>query len=144
MGKLSFNTFDIDVLNQASLVAMQNAYSPYSQFYVGAALLSKSGRVYTACNVENASYSATSCAERNAFFKALSEGEREFVAISIAGGKDGIASNFCPPCGLCRQVMAEFCVPDEFLIILTDATGEYEIYTLAELLPVGFGKSLLD
>ena len=116
--------------------AMQLAYSPYSGYKVGAALLCKDGTVYTDCNIENAGYSATNCAERTAFFKAVSEGQREFEAIAICGGKDGVIEGLFPPCGVCRQVMREFC-SDDFLIYLVTKNGVEE-YTLAQLLPVSF------
>lgn len=116
--------------------AMQLAYSPYSGYKVGAALLCKDGTVYTGCNIENAGYSATNCAERTAFFKAVSEGQREFEAIAICGGKDGVIEGLFPPCGVCRQVMREFC-SDDFLIYLVTKNGVEE-YTLAQLLPVSF------
>lgn len=116
--------------------AMKNAYSPYSHFFVGAALLCRSGKVYTGCNIENASYSPTVCAERVAFFKAVSDGEREFEAIAIAGGADGNITAETAPCGVCRQVMSEFCGAD-FRIILVSDTAEREM-TLGELLPLAF------
>ena len=116
--------------------AMQQAYSPYSGYKVGAALLCKDGSVYTGCNVENASFSATNCAERTAFFKAVSEGKKEFMAIAICGGKDGVIEGLFPPCGVCRQVMREFC-EDDFEIDLLTADG-IEAYTLQQLLPVSF------
>lgn len=116
--------------------AMQYAYSPYSGYKVGAALLCKDGSVYTGCNIENAGYSSTNCAERTAFFKAVSEGKKDFVAIAICGGKDGVIDGVFPPCGVCRQVMREFC-GDEFLIFLATAEG-IETYTLKELLPMSF------
>ena len=116
--------------------AMLNAYSPYSGYKVGAALLCKDGSVYTGCNIENAGYSATNCAERTAFFKAVSEGKREFSAIAVCGGKDGVMEGEFPPCGVCRQVMREFC-GDDFLIYLASKDG-IETYTLKELLPVSF------
>lgn len=116
--------------------AMAKAYSPYSGYKVGAALLCQDGSVYTGCNVENASFSATNCAERTAFFKALSEGKREFSAIAICGGKDGIIEGLFPPCGVCRQVMREFC-EDDFEIHLLTKDG-IETYTLGQLLPVSF------
>ncbi|MBR4872559.1 MAG: cytidine deaminase [Clostridia bacterium] len=116
--------------------ARERAYAPYSGYLVGAALLGKSGKVYLGCNVENASSSATSCAERTAFFKAVSEGEREFQAIAIVGGKKGEKGGFCPPCGTCRQVMAEFCGGD-FPIVL-GTPDDYKIHTLSELLPLAF------
>lgn len=116
--------------------ARRNSYSPYSHFRVGAALLTKSGKVYTGCNIENAAYSATNCAERTAIFKAVSEGERDFEAIAIVGGREGEISEFCAPCGVCRQVIAEFCSKD-FKIILGNK-DKYEVYTLETLLPFAF------
>ena len=116
--------------------AMENAYSPYSHFSVGAALLCRSGKVYTGCNIENASYTPTVCAERVAFFKALSDGEREFEAIAIAGGASGNVSTETAPCGVCRQVMSEFCGAD-FKVILVSGSSEREL-TLGELLPLAF------
>lgn len=121
--------------------AQKMSYSPYSGFRVGAALLGKSGKVYLGCNIENASYGGTNCAERTAFFKAVSEGEREFKAIAIAGGDKG---QLCAPCGICRQVMAEFCNGTEFIIILEKGGGDYQTYTLEELLPLSFGKASLE
>ena len=123
-------------LTELARAAMENAYAPYSGYCVGAALLTKSGKVYLGCNIENASYSPTNCAERTAFFKAVSEGEREFAAIAVTGGKGGVVTGRFPPCGVCRQVMQEFCQPD-FLIYLGNADG-YETVTLQELLPYGF------
>ena len=116
--------------------AMAAAYAPYSGFTVGAALLCADGSVYTGCNIENAAYSPTLCAERTAFSKAISEGKREFTAIAVCGGKAGVITGVCTPCGVCRQVMAEFCRED-FQIILPKAEG-YEIRTLSQLLPEGF------
>lgn len=116
---------------------MDKAYAPYSHFQVGAALLSEDGRIFTGCNVENASYGAAICAERTAFVKAVSEGERQFAAIAIAGGKDGVVTGVAAPCGICRQVMSEFCDGD-FAILLALPGGGYEIHTLAELLPLAF------
>ena len=123
--------------------AMARAYAPYSGFQVGAALLAESGAVYLGCNIENSSYSPTICAERTAFAKAVSEGERAFTAIAIVGGKEGTCSGFCPPCGVCRQVMREFCNPDLFCIILAKSAEEYREYTLAQLLPESFGPDHL-
>lgn len=116
--------------------AMEKAYSPYSGFKVGAALLCKDGSVYTGCNVENASFSATNCAERTAFFKAVSEGKQEFSAIAICGGKGGDIEGSFPPCGVCRQVMREFCEDDFEIHLLTKEV--IETYTLSQLLPVSF------
>lgn len=116
--------------------AMNYAYSPYSGYRVGAALLCKDGSVYTGCNIENAGYSSTNCAERTAFFKAVSEGKREFAAIAVCGGKDGVIEGLFPPCGVCRQVMREFCDDDFEIHLLTK--DEIESYTLSQLLPVSF------
>ena len=116
--------------------ARKNSYSPYSHFRVGAALLTKSGKVYTGCNVENASFSATNCAERTAIFKAVSEGERDFEALAIVGGREGETAPFCAPCGVCRQVISEFCSKD-FKIILGNE-DKFKAYTLDELLPLSF------
>ncbi|MBQ3182071.1 MAG: cytidine deaminase [Clostridia bacterium] len=116
--------------------AMKHSYSPYSGFRVGAALLTKDSKIYTGCNIENSAFSPTCCAERTAFFKAVSEGEKDFKAIAIVGGKGGEITDFCYPCGVCRQVMAEFCDGD-FEIITTDAK-EIKSHTLKELLPESF------
>ena len=116
--------------------AMAGAYAPYSGFAVGAALLCVDGTVYTGCNIENASYSPTLCAERTAFAKAVSEGKREFVAIAVCGGKGGVITGRCTPCGVCRQVMAEFCKED-FEVILVKPEG-YDMRTLSQLLPDSF------
>lgn len=119
------------------------SYTPYSGFKVGASLLTKDGKLYAGCNIENAAYTPTNCAERTAFFKAVSEGEREFRAICIVGGKDGILTEYAAPCGVCRQVMMEFCDPDTFQIILATSKEQYEMFTLKELLPLGFGPNNL-
>lgn len=121
----------------AAFAAMEKAYAPYSGYTVGAALLSKSGKVYTGCNVESASYSPTNCAERTAFFKAISEGEREFEKIAVVGGKNCSVTELFMPCGVCRQVMAEFCAKD-FEIIVAKSTDEFYSFTLEQLLPHGF------
>lgn len=123
-----------------ALEARQMAYTPYSHHKVGAALLTKDGRVYRGCNIESASYTPSNCAERTAFFKAVSEGEREFEAIAIVGGfEDSPVLRLCAPCGVCRQVMMEFCDPETFEIILCDEKNELHTYKLEELLPLGFG-----
>lgn len=121
------------------------AYVPYSNFKVGAALETEDGKVYTGCNIENAAYTPCNCGERTAFFKAVSEGERKFSRIAIVGGyEDGEnVSGFATPCGVCRQVMMEFCNPKEFQIIVAKSEEEYKEYTLAELLPEGFGPDNL-
>ena len=132
-----------ELISQA-LSARENAYAPYSGFMVGAALLCKDGTVYTGCNIENAAFTPTNCAERTAFFKAVSEGVRDFRAICIVGGMNGVLSGYTAPCGVCRQVMMEFCDPETFQIILAAADGKYKIYSLKELLPEGFGPDNLD
>ncbi len=119
------------------------AYAPYSGFHVAAALLSKDGRIYTGCNVENASYPAGNCAERTALFKAVSEGKREFSCIVIMGGAGGRVESYCPPCGICRQALREFCRPSEFFVILARSEEDYRIFTLEELLPESFGPEAL-
>ena len=116
--------------------ARKNAYAPYSGFLVGAALLTEDGRVYTGCNIENAAYSPTNCAERTAFFKAVSEGARTFAAIAVVGGKGEMPDAFCAPCGVCRQVMAEFCGPDFRVLLGTEE--QFTVYTLNRLLPHSF------
>ena len=122
---------------------MEFSYVPYSHFHVGAALLSRSGKIYTGCNIENAAYTPTNCAERTAFFKAVSEGVKEFDAICVVGGKEGILTEYASPCGVCRQVMMEFCDPDTFQVILAVSREKYEIFSLRELLPMGFGPANL-
>ncbi len=117
--------------------ARKRAYAPYSEFTVGAALLCRDGSIYTGCNIENASYGATICAERTAFFKAVSEGEGEFEAIAIVGAPVDKPADFCPPCGMCRQVMTEFCDMDRFKVVLSNDTEE-KIFTLRELMPYSF------
>ena len=120
--------------------ARNRAYVPYSGFSVGAALLCSDGTIYQGCNIENAAFGPTICAERVAFFKAIYDGKREFAAIAVAGGKAGEeVSGLFPPCGVCRQVMREFCVPEHFRIILGNSKGEIKSRTLAELLPDSFG-----
>ncbi|MBO5891549.1 MAG: cytidine deaminase [Oscillospiraceae bacterium] len=117
--------------------AMHHAYAPYSGFQVGAALLCADGSVYQGCNIENAAYSPTNCAERTAFFRAVYDGHREFTALAVCGGKDGIITGFCPPCGVCRQVMREFCRED-FSVYIAGPEGQYQTRTLAQLLPDSF------
>ena len=116
--------------------ARKKSYSPYSHFCVGAALLTKSGKIYTGCNIENAAYTPTNCAERTAIFKAVSEGERDFEAMAIVGGRANGKGGFCAPCGVCRQVIAEFCEKD-FKIVLGNEE-RFEVYTLDALLPLSF------
>lgn len=126
-----------ETLIEYAIEAMDRAYAPYSGYKVGAALLCADGAVYQGCNIENASFSPTICAERTAFSKAVSEGQREFIAIAVCGGRDGVISGVFPPCGVCRQVMREFC-KDEFLVYMADRDGKFETRTLAQLLPDSF------
>ena len=135
---------DKKLLIRKAIDTLPNSYVPYSHFHVAAALLCKDGTVYTGINIENAAYTPTICAERSAFFRAVNEGKREFEAIVICGGKDGVITDYCSPCGVCRQVMREFCDPGTFRIILAKSEEEYKEFTLEELLPLGFGpKNLL-
>lgn len=133
-------------LVKKALEAQKFSYSPYSSFQVGAALLTKSGKIYTGCNIENAAYSPTNCAERTAFFKAVSEGETKFEAIAIVGSPKDVKEDereYCAPCGVCRQVMAEFCNIKDFKVILGKSEDDYKIYTLEEVLPLAFTKDAL-
>ena len=122
--------------------AMKHAYAPYSGCQVGAALLCGDGTVYTGCNIENAAYGPTNCAERTAFFKAVSDGHRAFTAIAVCGGKNGNITGAFPPCGVCRQVMGEFC-KDDFVVYLASANNTWKAVTLGELLPYSFGADNL-
>lgn len=133
----------INFLIEKAIAAMNHAYVPYSNFRVGAALLAVNGKVYQGCNIENAAYTPTNCAERTAFFKAVSDGERSFRAICIVGGKDGVLTDYTAPCGVCRQVMMEFCNSDTFQIILAADNENYKIFTLKDMLPMGFGPDNL-
>ncbi len=136
--------FNVKELIRQAMEMRKMSYTPYSKFNVGAALLAENGTVYTGCNIENAGFTSTNCAERTAFFKAVSEGVKDFRAIAIVGGpKDAEELDYCPPCGVCRQVMSEFC-KDDFQIIIARSETEYKIMTLPELLPERFGpKDLL-
>ena len=125
-----------DKLCELAKEAMTHAYAPYSGYKVGAALLCADGTVYQGCNIENSSYSPTNCAERTAFFKAIYDGQRDFKAVAVCGGKDGIITGKFPPCGVCRQVMREFCKED-FEVYMVTPDG-FETKTLAELLPDSF------
>ena len=130
---------DLKLLSHA-IEAMKNSYNKYSHFAVGAALLCADGTVYTGCNIENSAFSATVCAERTAFFKAISEGKRDFIKIAIVGGKDNNIEKPCMPCGVCRQVMTEFCNKDFCIITLKD--GLPQSHTLREILPYAFEDML--
>ena len=123
----------IDLAKQAA----NNAYSPYSDFKVGAALLCANGNIYTGCNIENSAFSPTVCAERVAIFKAISEGKREFLKIAVVGGREEVGKQICTPCGVCRQVMTEFCDPEAFKIILPHG-DEIKTVLLKDLLPLSF------
>lgn len=133
-------------LIRAAMEARGQAYVPYSNYRVGAALLTKDGEIIKGCNIENASYGATNCAERTAFFKAVSDGKKKFEAIAIVGGSEhkNYLEGFAYPCGVCRQVMREFCNPDTFRVIIAKSEDEYEEYKLAELLPMSFGPEHLN
>ena len=126
-----------------AVAAMERAYAPYSGYTVGAALLTVDERVYTGCNIENASYTPTVCAERTALFKAVSEGERDFAMLAVAGGKEGVLDGAFPPCGVCRQVFAEFCAPD-FSVLVVTGEDTYDTYTLEQLLPAAFSPRHLE
>ncbi len=133
----------IEEMIRAAIDTLQYSYSPYSNFKVAAALLGKDERLFTGCNVENAAYSPGNCAERTAFFKAISEGTKEFDGIVIVGGQGGVLKDYCPPCGVCRQVMMEFCDPETFPIILARSPEDYQVFSLKEILPMGFGPNSL-
>ena len=138
---------DVKLLIKKAFEARKYSYSPYSHYQVGAALLAESGNIYTGCNIESATYSPTNCAERTAFFKAISEGVKDFRAIAIVGAMEGTKDgefDYAPPCGVCRQVMAEFCSYEDFDIILAKSEDEYEIFKLEQLFPLGFDKSKLN
>ncbi len=137
------NELKIQLFDKAKTM-LNFSYAPYSHFHVGAALLTKDGNIYTGCNIENAAYGPSNCAERTAFFKAVSEGILKFDAIMVVGGPNGKIKDYCPPCGVCRQVMMEFCNPDEFKIFLAKSKDDIVEYTLKELLPLGFGNADLN
>ena len=126
-----------------ALEMVPRAYAPYSRFQVGAAVLAESGKMYGGTNVENASYPAGICAERNAISHAVASGERRLAAIAICGGKDGAVDGYCAPCGICRQTMREFCDPEEFRVVVARSTGDYKVYSLDQLLPESFGPEAL-
>ena len=130
-------------LIQNAIKMLDFSYVPYSHFHVGAALLTSEGEIYTGCNIENASYGPSNCAERTAFFKAVSEGRKDFKAIAIVGGPGGVIKDFCPPCGVCRQVMSEFCKSD-FEVILAKSPDEYIVKKLDEILPLRFGAGDME
>ena len=121
--------------------ARENAYVPDSHVKVGACIAWKDGTFVQGCNIENAAYTPTNCAERTAFFKAVSEGVKEFQAICVVGGRDGVLTGYAAPCGVCRQVMMEFCDPETFQIILAVSKDKYDVFTLRELFPLGFGPA---
>lgn len=136
---------DNEKLIRAAFKARRSAYAPYSEYRVGAALYAKDGSITEGCNIENSSYGLCNCAERTAFFKAVSEGKRDFEAIAITGGKgDGdITEDYAYPCGACRQVMREFCIPEFFRIIVAKSEEDYREFKLSELLPNSFGPDSL-
>lgn len=138
------NTEQIQNLIEQAAGMRKMSYAPYSRFHVGAALLTRDGRVYTGCNIENAAYTPTNCAERTAFFKAVSEGERDFTAIAIVGGPQGDPVDYTGPCGVCRQVMMEFCDPETFQVIVARDREDYVVKPLKDFLPMGFGPADLQ
>lgn len=133
-------------LVEQAFLARDYSYAPYSGFRVGAALETSEGMVYRGCNIENAGYTPTNCAERTAFFKAVSEGYRKFRRIAIVGGREdgNMVADYTEPCGVCRQVMMEFCNPKEFQIIVAKSAQDYHVFTLEELFPMGFGPGNLS
>jgi cytidine deaminase len=143
MCKTEISQKQAEELIRLAFEAQTRSYSPYSHFATGAALRAWDGRVFQGCNIENAAYSPTICAERAAFAGAVSQGAREFAQIAIVGGYSGEQGDYCPPCGVCRQVMMEFCDPEQFQIILARGPGDYRVYLLKDLLPEGFGPSNL-
>lgn len=143
-GSVTLQQTEIRTLIKKAIEARRKSYSPYSHYQVGAALLAGDGQIITGCNIENAAYGPSNCAERTAFFKAVSEGIREFAAIAIVGSPEGEElTQFAYPCGVCRQVMAEFCEPENFRIIVAKSEEDYRVMTLAELLPESFGPDNL-
>ncbi len=143
MKKKAGVSMEYEKLMEIAEEARKKAYCPYSGFSVGAALLAGNGAVFTGCNIENAAYGPSNCAERTAFFKAISEGVSDFSAIAVIGGKKGENGQFCAPCGVCRQVMAEFGSPEDFEVVL-GTVEERRVYKLRELLPESFGPSNLE
>ena len=127
----------IETLIEKAFSMLDYAYVPYSRYTVGAALLAKNGKIYTGCNIENVTFGATNCAERTAVFKAVSEGVKEFKAIAVVGGPQKKITGFCTPCGICRQVLREFCDGD-FIFILAKSKTEYRLMTMNEILPESF------
>ena len=134
----------IQFLIETASAQREHSYAPYSGYRVGAALLAEDGTVYTGCNIENAAYGPSICAERTAVAKAVSEGQRSFLAICITGGKGERPDSYSFPCGVCRQTLREFCDPESFLIIVAKDFSDYRTFTLAQLLPESFGPGNLD
>lgn len=132
------NLMDYHLLIKEAFSAREMSYSPYSKFKVGAALLSVDGEIFSGCNIENAAFTPTNCAERTALFKAVSQGVKNFSAIAVVGGFEN-SSEYCYPCGVCRQVLQEFCSSKDFTIIIAKNENEYKEYKLKDLLPHGFG-----
>ena len=135
---------DRQKLIQTAIDGLPKSYAPYSHFHVSAALLCGDGTVFTGNNIENASYTPSVCAERCAFFKAVSEGRRDFTAIAICGGPDGVIKDYCAPCGVCRQALREFADAERFLVIVAKSDTDYKVYRLNELLPESFGPENLS
>ena len=136
-------TTDTEII-RAALAATNLSYAPYSHFNVGAAVRAASGKVYVGANIENASYGVTNCAERSAIFAAVMAGERKIVALAVAGGANGKVTDYCAPCGVCRQVMREFAAPEELVVYVAKSETDFKTFTLEELLPESFGPDNLS
>ena len=143
MKKFSLSKDEVTRLVDAAQQAREHSYSPYSKFKVGAAVLTKNGEIFTGTNIENASYPAGLCAERTAIFHAIASGEKQICAVAIVGGLNFTASDYCAPCGMCRQVMHEFANPENLLVIMAKSPTDYVEKTLEELLPMSFGSDSL-
>lgn len=135
---------DKETLIKRALEMVPNAYAPYSRFHVGAAILCESGNIYTGANMENAAFPCGICAESNAVSTAISRGERKIVAIAVAGGRNGKITDYCAPCGVCRQTLREFCDPKQLTVLLAKSTEDYREMTLDDLLPMSFGSDSLE
>ena len=144
MDASKINDIPVAELIRSAMEARKKAYAPYSGYMVGAAVLTNELRIYTGCNIENAAYTPTVCAERTAVFKAVSEGWRRFKAIAVVGSPKGDVTQYAFPCGVCRQVMREFADADNFVVIVAKSEQDYQALTLRELLPEGFGPENLN
>ncbi len=143
MAQINIDDLPVKEMIDKAMSMLTRSYTPYSHWKVGATLLGASGKIWGGCNIENAAYTPTNCAERTAFFKAISEGESDFKAIAVVGGNEGKVESYCFPCGVCRQVMMEFCNPETFIVIAAKSREEYLVQTLSQILPNGFGPASL-